>query len=78
MLLLAAVTALLAVVPTAAGSSNDPRADRDRVRSDKAATASQVNALQASDTEVDQALQALDENVRGQQAAYSDAQRGGE
>jgi hypothetical protein len=73
--LLAAAAVLLAVVPAAAGSSNDPRADRDKVRSDKAATASQVNALQASDTEVDQALQALDENVRGQQAAYSDAQR---
>lgn len=74
-LLTAVLVALLAAVPTAAGGSNDPRADRDEVRNEKAATASQVNALQASDTEVDQALQALDENVRGQQAAYSDAQR---
>jgi hypothetical protein len=73
--LIAALLALVAVVPTAAGGSSDPRAERDKVRSDKAATASQVDALQASDTEVDQALQALDENVRGQQAAYSDAQR---
>jgi LAS superfamily LD-carboxypeptidase LdcB len=61
-------------VPAASGS-NDPRTERDRVRSQKAATAAQVDALQASDSEVDRALQDLDENVRGQQAAYADAQR---
>jgi len=50
-------------------------AERDKVRGQKAATAAQVDALQASDSEVDRALQALDDNVRGQQAAYADAQR---
>ena len=63
------------VLATPASSGTDPRTERDRVRGQKAATASQVDALRASDAEVDNALQALDDNVRGQQAAYSDAQR---
>lgn len=65
---------LVGFVPAANGSS-DPRAERERVRSQKATTAAQVDALQASDAEVDRALQDLDDNVRGQQAAYADAQR---
>ncbi len=72
--LVALLAVLVGVVPSANGS-DDPRTERDKVRGQKAATAAQVNALQASDTEVDQALQALDDNVRGQQAAYTDAQR---
>lgn len=68
-------TLLAGIVPAPAGSGNDPRTERERVRGQKAETASQVDALQASDTEVDDALQALNDNVRGQQAAYSDAQR---
>jgi hypothetical protein len=76
---LAALFVVLALgstgLPARADSSNDPRAERDTVRAKKADLASQVNALHASDTEVDQALQALDDNVRGQQAAYSDAER---
>jgi LAS superfamily LD-carboxypeptidase LdcB len=63
------------MLATPASSGTDPRTERDRVRGQKAATASQVDALRASDAEVDNALQSLDDNVRGQQAAYSDAQR---
>lgn len=72
---LVATVALVVGFAPAANGSNDPRAERDQVRSQKAATATQVDALQASDAEVDRALQDLDENVRGQQAAYADAQR---
>jgi len=78
-LLLAALVVVVALVAglatTPADGSSDPRAERDKVRGQKADTAAQVDALQASDTEVDQALQALDDNLRGQQAAYADAQR---
>jgi hypothetical protein len=79
---LVAVAALCAVLALATGGlparaqpSNDPRAERAGVRAKKADLASQVDALQASETEVDEALQSLDDNVRGQQAAYSDADR---
>jgi LAS superfamily LD-carboxypeptidase LdcB len=78
-LLLAALLTTTALLAGSAASpavgSTDPRSERDKVRGQKAETAAQVDALRASDTEVDQALQALDENVRGQQAAYADAQR---
>jgi hypothetical protein len=78
-LLVAALLSLLALatggLPARAQGSNDPRGERDKVRAKKADLATQVDALQASDSEVDQALQALDANVRGQQAAYSDAER---
>jgi hypothetical protein len=72
-LVVATVVLAFAVLPT--GAAADPRAERDRLRGQKATTASEVDALQASEAEVDSALQALDANVRGQQAAYSDAQR---
>jgi len=71
-----AATLLLTVGVLPGGPAGaDPRADRERVRGQRAATASELDALQASDTEVGAALQALDDNLRGQQAAYSDAQR---
>jgi hypothetical protein len=79
LLLVAALVVLVAVLsgsttnPAVGGS--DPRTERDKVRGQKAETAAQVDALRASDSEVDQALQTIDDNVRGQQAAYSDAQR---
>jgi hypothetical protein len=70
------VASLLLLVPqTSSAAGSDPRAERDRIRSQRAATASQVDALAASDAEVDAALQDLADNLRGQQAAYSDAQR---
>jgi hypothetical protein len=76
--LLAALSLLVGVLPAPAGgarSAGDPRAERERVRSQKAGAAAAVDALRASDAEVDHALQALDENLRGQQASYADAER---
>lgn len=63
-----------AVLPASA-QGGDPRAERDKVRAEKADVASEVDALQADAADVRSALSALDDNVRGQQAAYSDAQR---
>jgi LAS superfamily LD-carboxypeptidase LdcB len=76
---LVAVSLTLAAVPTAppaaAAPRSDPRAERDRVRAEKAEVATQVDALRASDAELSTALHALDENVRGLQGAHADAQR---
>lgn len=78
-LLVVLVSLVLAgTVPAGAQSGGDARAERERVRSQKAATASEVDALQASDVEVEAALAALEENVRGQQAAYADTERAAE
>jgi hypothetical protein len=61
--------------PAGAGPGDDPRTERERVRAERADVATQVDALRASDAELGAALQALDDNVRGLQAAHSDAQR---
>lgn len=69
---LSLILIVVGVVPAFA-ASGDPRSERERVRSQKASLASEVDALRASDAEVEAALQALDANVRGEQAAYADA-----
>lgn len=69
---LVAVAAALLVPMTTAGA--DEKADRDQVRQERAAVAAQLDALKASDTELLDAVQALDEQVRAQQAQVSDAQ----
>lgn len=80
--MLAVVLALLVVVgmpaassATSSARSNDPRAEREKVRAQKAGVAADVDALRATEAEVAAALAAITENVRGQQAAYADAQR---
>jgi peptidoglycan hydrolase CwlO-like protein len=73
---LAAVVVVAGSVPGAAQS--DPRAERERVRSEKAAAAAEVDALRADDAEVDAALQALRDDLRGRQATYHDAVRAAE
>jgi len=72
----------LGVVALLAGSSVTAGADltaaRDRraaVRAQQAQVASQVNALEGSEASVMAALAAIDENVRGQQAAMVEARR---
>lgn len=67
-----AVVGLPAVGPASA-QSGDARSQREKVRSDKASVATEVDALRADDSQVRGALDALNDNVRGQQAAYSDA-----
>jgi hypothetical protein len=69
-LILTALLTLLAAVPPARalarGSSEptDPRAERARVRSEQAAAAARLDALRADASAVEQALDALDGNVR--------------
>lgn len=82
---LLAVVALFAVVtPSVAGAARQDnpsdigslQAKRDAVRRQRAAKASQVNALKATDQQVTGALAALDANVSSQQAAVEEAERG--
>jgi hypothetical protein len=60
------------VSPTTTATSapkNDPRAERERVRAEKAALATKIDTTKASLSEVQDALAAIDENLRTQQAA---------
>ncbi|MFM7063069.1 MAG: D-alanyl-D-alanine carboxypeptidase family protein, partial [Actinomycetes bacterium] len=68
-------------VAGAAGQDNPSdlgslQAQRDAVRRQRAAKASQVNALKATDQQVTGALAALDANVNSQQSAVEEAERG--
>ncbi|MEY2476846.1 MAG: hypothetical protein QOG87_2161 [Actinomycetota bacterium] len=65
---------LLASAPTA-GAQSDPSAKRRQVQQQRAKKAAEVNALKASDAELEQALDALDGNLRSQEAAAADARR---
>ncbi len=67
---------LLASGPAAdAAESEDPRAERERVGSQRAELASELDALRASEAEVSAALADLDANVSDQRALLADAQR---
>lgn len=61
-----------------AAPNGDPSAERERVRAEAAAVASQVDALQATDAQVEAALDALAANVAGQQALLAEARRAAE
>lgn len=77
-LLLALVVAVLGapVAPEAdAQSGGDARAERERVRAEKAEVAAEVDALQADANQVSQALADLQADVATQRATLSDAQR---
>ena len=74
----AALTALLvAVAPAAWGqtSDSDARSRREQVREEQAATAADLDALRATDAQLEQALAALRRDVAAQQSAVEDAQR---
>jgi len=60
--------------PSAGAAGQSAREQRQEVRARQAEVASRVNALQGDQQQVASALAALDENVRGQQAALADAQ----
>jgi multidrug efflux pump subunit AcrA (membrane-fusion protein) len=69
-----AVVVALALVGSSAGADGQSaRERRAEVRAQQASVAAQVDALQGDQADIDAALAALDENVRGQQAALSDA-----
>ena len=53
----------------------DPSSERERVRAQAANVATQVDALQATDAQVEAALVALERNVAGQQALLAEAKR---
>ena len=73
---LVAVTLVsLPMVSSASRSGSDPSAERERVRAQKAAVATQVDALKATDAQVEAALADLEANVAGQQALLAEAQR---
>jgi hypothetical protein len=62
-------------VADAGTSGNNPSAERAKVRAEKAKKATEVNALKATDAQVDRALADLKANVAGQQARVNEAQR---
>ena len=77
-----AALALAGIFGMAIGSSidvgavaTDTRTKRANVRSEQAKVAAKVNALESSQEQVMAALQAMEENVRGQQAVLSEARR---
>ena len=71
------VVALVAgpAIASAERSGNDPSAERAKVRKQRASVAGEVNALKATDAQVDRALRDLQANVAGQQALLAEAQR---
>ena len=70
------MVAVAMILPTAAGAANeDPATKREQVRKERAAVASKVDVLKASEAEVDSALADLDANVSAQQAVVASAQQ---
>jgi len=73
-LVLASLLLILVANPAASRpASNDPRKQREEVKRQQAEVASQVDTLKATGAEVSKALDALDANVRAQEAALADA-----
>lgn len=73
--LLGASLVSLPAISSAEKAGNNPSAERERVRAEKAQVASQVNTLEATDAEVEAALDAIIANVRGQEALLAEAER---
>ena len=78
---LAALGAVLALtlvtfLPAAAqDGSSDPRSRREEIQREKAEVAAQLDVLQATDAELEEAYRTLVEKVRQQEARVADAQR---
>jgi peptidoglycan hydrolase CwlO-like protein len=66
---------LLLASASPAGAQSDPSAKRRQVQQQRAKKAAEVNALKASDDELEQALDTLNGNLRSQEAAAADARR---
>ena len=67
---------LLPALSSAAPSApTDARSERERIRREQAEVASEIDVLEASDDEVSAALDALNANVAGEQAALADSER---
>jgi hypothetical protein len=66
----------LAGAPAVAQTSvDDAKAKLEQVRSQRAAAAAKIDALQADDTQMKQAIDALDDDVRGQAGLYDGAKQ---
>ncbi|HET7487848.1 MAG TPA: M15 family metallopeptidase [Acidimicrobiales bacterium] len=61
--------------PAGAASSNDPAAKRREVQRQRAKVAADLNVLKATDAQVSHALDAMDANVRAQEAAAASAKQ---
>ena len=74
---LAGLTAglLLVASPAAAASKSDPTQQRKEVQKKRAQVAAQIDVLKASDKEVEDALDALNADVRRQEAQLADARQ---
>jgi peptidoglycan hydrolase CwlO-like protein len=73
---LALIVAVLVLPAAVWGTPNqDPSKQREQVRAERAKLASQVDALRATDAEVERALDDLTANVNGQQALLAEAER---
>ncbi len=72
---LAVALVSLPAIGSAERAGSDPSAERERVRAQKAQVATRVDALRATDAQVEQALIDLEANVRGEEAQLADAER---
>lgn len=68
-------TLVAALAPAASGQSADPRERREQVREQQAANAAELDALRATDAQLQDALTALRADVAAQQSKVEDAQR---
>jgi LAS superfamily LD-carboxypeptidase LdcB len=70
-----ALVAMLTLVPaSAAPKKSDPKTQREEVRKQKVAVAAQIDKLNATDDELQDALDVLDANLRIEEAALENAQ----
>ena len=75
---LAVVLCALLAAPAGAAQGKDARSERERVRRQRAELASSVNALKASDVEVNQALDVLEGQAKAEQARLAGARQAAE
>ncbi len=66
---------VVAASADAASTSQNPRAEQERVRREKAALAKQLDTLKASAKELEDALKVIDDNLRQEEAALGAARK---
>ena len=72
----AAALTLIAFLPASAQeTAGDPRSRREEIQREKAQVAAELDVLQASDAELEEAYRTLTEKVRQQESRVADAQR---
>ena len=72
----AAALTLIAFLPASAQeTASDPRSRREEIQREKAQVAAELDVLQASDAELEEAYRTLTEKVRQQESRVADAQR---